>query len=153
MQRQAFTVIVLIVILFIAGVLFTRSREESEQVNDTAQPVVSDTTVGVHLFTPTENAVVGSPLHLAGDALGSWYAEASFPINVYDASGALLAEGRAEATTDWMTDKLVPFTATLVFTASTTADTGTIVLSNDNPSGDLAKAESLTVPVRFGSAK
>ena len=42
----------------------------------------------------------------------------------------------------------LPFTAQLEFSAPTTA-TGTLILKNDNPSGDPAKDKQLTVPVKF----
>ena len=158
MQRQAFTVMVLLVIFFFAGILFTRSEEEArnEGTRGTTVDAGSDTTVGVRLFTPGENALVGSPVHLAGEARGKWYFEASFPIRIYDADGVLLAEGTAQTAPQSgavAVETFVPFTATLFFSASTTADTGTIVLANDNPSGDPAKAESLIVPIRLQISK
>jgi hypothetical protein len=47
-----------------------------------------------------------------------------------------------------MTTDYVPFTATLTFTAPAT-HTGTLILTNDNPSGDPKKQKELDIPVEF----
>jgi hypothetical protein len=91
---------------------------------------------------------VASPLQVTGEARGTWYFEASFPVKIYDANGKLLGSVPAEAQSDWMTENFVPFNALLIFTNSTT-EAGTLVLEKDNPSGLPANAGQIEIPVRF----
>ena len=97
---------------------------------------------------PTEGSVVSSPVRVTGQARGSWYFEASFPVKVYDANGKLLGSGPAQAQSDWMTEDFVSFVASITFTQPTTA-TGKIVLENDNPSGLPENSKSVEIPVKF----
>jgi hypothetical protein len=102
----------------------------------------------IKIDSPRPNTVVTSPLEVTGEARGTWYFEASFPVKLLDGNGVQLAVIPAQAQSDWMTENFVPFKATLEFTAPTT-DTGTLVLEKDNPSGLPENADSLIVPVRF----
>jgi len=102
----------------------------------------------IRIDSPRPNAVVTSPLEITGEARGTWYFEASFPVKLLDGNGNQLAIIPAQAQSDWMTEEFVPFKATLEFTAPTTA-AGTLVLEKDNPSGLPENADSLIVPVRF----
>lgn len=94
------------------------------------------------------DALVQSPLKVAGEARGTWYFEASFPVKLVDGNGQQLAAAPAQARGDWMTADFVPFEAVLNFDAPQTA-TGFLVLEKDNPSGLTQNAESFSVPVRF----
>lgn len=97
------------------------------------------------------NAPVVSPsrLTVTGQARGNWYFEASFPLELLDASGAPIAQGPAQASGDWMTTDFVPFSATLTYPAQPAGSHGTLVLKNDNPSGDPAKERSVSIPIVF----
>lgn len=103
----------------------------------------------IQVTSPTPNMAVSKskPLSITGRAVGPWYFEASFPVKLLDSSGNVLAQGPAQAQGDWMTVDFVPFTASLSFT--TTATSGTLVLMNDNPSGEPANAKSISIPVTF----
>jgi len=103
----------------------------------------------IRVTSPTRNQTISSsPLVVNGQARGSWYFEASFPIELLDANGSVLGSGPAEAQGDWMTNNFVPFTATVNFTTPTT-NTGTLVLEKANPSGLPENAQELRIPVRF----
>jgi len=71
-----------------------------------------------------------------------------------DADGNVLAEGPAQAQSDWMTADFVNFKITLEFQppnppeADKTA-AGVLLLKKDNPSGLPQYDEELRVPVRF----
>lgn len=93
--------------------------------------------------------VITSPLTITGEAKG-WYFEASFPIQIVDGSGKVIAQGPAQAQGDWMTSNFVPFKATLSFAKPSTA-TGTLILRNDNPSGLPENQRELRIPVRFST--
>ncbi|MFC1789837.1 Gmad2 immunoglobulin-like domain-containing protein [Patescibacteria group bacterium] len=102
------------------------------------------------IFTtiPRPNQVVSSPLLIEGEARGFWYFEADFPIKIYDASGNELGVAIAQAQSDWLTEKFVPFSATLNFNVPTT-EKGKLVLEKDNPSGISEYADQLEIPIIF----
>ena len=83
-----------------------------------------------------------------GEARGTWFFEASFPVRLLDGNGVELAVAPAQAQDDWMTEEFVPFAVRLQFFAPITA-TGTLVFEKDNPSGLPEHADELRVPVRF----
>ncbi|MFZ3073899.1 MAG: Gmad2 immunoglobulin-like domain-containing protein [Minisyncoccales bacterium] len=98
--------------------------------------------------SPRPNSVVKSPLAITGKARGTWYFEASFPVQVVNANNNVLGQIPAQAQGDWMTEDFVPFTAQLEFATPTTA-TGNLILKNDNPSGLPANDKQLVIPVKF----
>lgn len=89
---------------------------------------------------------VKSPLTITGAARGTWYFEASFPIDVIGKDGKVIAQGHAEAQGDWMTENFVPFKAIITFNVSTTQN-GEIVLKKDNPSGLPQFDKQIRIPV------
>jgi hypothetical protein len=95
----------------------------------------------------TPNQVVTSPLNVKGQVIGAWCFEASCPIEIRDANGKRLGQGIAQLE-EWMTEELVPFEATITFSAPST-ETGHLVLSNSNPSGLPENDKSAGIPVRF----
>src|SRR3989338_3119651 len=78
----------------------------------------------IRLNNPEPGQLVKSPLVVTGEARGTWYFEASFPVMIYDANGVELGVIPAQASGDWMTTEYVPFTAVLEFKKPTT-ETGT----------------------------
>lgn len=102
----------------------------------------------IRVFAPTPNAKVKSPLHIEGEARGTWYFEASFPVKVLDANGKQLGIMPAQAEGEWMTENFVPFRADLMFETPTT-ETGVLVLEKDNPSGLPEYADEIRMPIRF----
>ena len=107
----------------------------------------------ITVSSPLPHASVSSPLTVTGQARGNWYFEASAPVVLVDWDGKIIAQGHVQAQGDWMTTDYVPFTATLEFTAPTSSpsipNTGTLILKNDNPSGDPARDKALEIPVTF----
>lgn len=91
---------------------------------------------------------IKSPFTVQGKARGNWYFEASFPYELRDGNGMILAQGPVQAIGDWMTMNFVPFNLTLTFPTPTTA-TGTLILKKDNPSGLPANDDQLVIPVHF----
>ena len=89
----------------------------------------------IYAFARHTNAPIGTLL------TGNWYFEASFPVTLLDANGAVLARAPARAKGTWMTADYVGFTATLVFAAPATSE-GELLLQNDNPSGEAGKSRS-----------
>lgn len=99
--------------------------------------------------SPQPNDVIASPLTVTGEARGTWYFEATFPVRIIDGYGNTIATGYAEADGEWKTEDFVPFTSTLTFTGTPATTDGTLILAKDNPS-DLPKNDAeLYVPVNF----
>ncbi|MEP7162836.1 MAG: Gmad2 immunoglobulin-like domain-containing protein [Candidatus Moraniibacteriota bacterium] len=103
----------------------------------------------IRIFEPLPNTLIQSPIILRGEARGSWYFEASFPVSLVDARGKELARMPVSAQGEWMTTNLVPFEASLSFPKPDTS-TGELVFKKDNPSGLPENDAEVRVPVRFG---
>lgn len=100
----------------------------------------------VSVLSPVKESTVGKTFVVMGQAPGNWYFEASFPIEVRDASGAVLTTVVAQAQSDWMTTELVPFLAEVALTGSYTGP-ATLVLKRDNPSGLPENDDQLEIPI------
>lgn len=115
---------------------------------DTATTTASSTESMIRISDLTANQLVKSPLTVTGQALGNWFFEASFPVELLDGNGKSLLMVPAQAQGDWMTSSFVPFSVTLSFAQPITA-TGTLVFRNDNPSGLPENQKELRIPLRF----
>lgn len=105
----------------------------------------------IRVQTPQPGALVQSPLRVGGEARGTWFFEASFPVTLLDGAGRPLVQTHAQAKGEWMTESFVPFESELRFEPPATT-TGTLVLAKDNPSGLPEHADELRIPVRFAPA-
>jgi len=120
----------------------------------------------IRLDTPRPNQVITSPLTITGEARGTLFFEASFPVVLTDWDGLIIAQGIATAKSDpiradgaspisngagWMTSEFVPFEATLTFTVdkNTYSNRGALILQKDNPSGLPEHDDALEIPVVF----
>lgn len=101
----------------------------------------------IRLASPLPNAEIKSPVLIEGEARGSWYFEASFPIKLYDENNNIIAQAIAQAQGDWMTNDFVPFKAELIFNSTST--NGFLVLEKDNPSGLPENEDQLSLPIRI----
>ena len=101
----------------------------------------------VIILNPKQNQLITSPLKVEGQALGSWFFEASLPVKLVDANNQVIVSHYGTALDDWMTEKPVKFSSDLVF--STNATSGFLIISKDNPSGLPQNDASISVPVRF----
>ena len=102
----------------------------------------------IRVETPHPSDIVESPLLVKGEARGPWYFEDSFPVEIEDADGNILAQVPAQASGEWMTEDFVPFEVTLDFTTPAEGN-GRLILRKDNPSGLPEHADELRIPVRF----
>ncbi|TSC69383.1 MAG: hypothetical protein G01um101456_221 [Parcubacteria group bacterium Gr01-1014_56] len=99
--------------------------------------------------SPAPKAAIASPVTITGSALGTYYFEASFPIDILDENKNIVGQGHAEAQSDWMTESLVPFVAIVTFTSTGAGKSGFIRLKNDNPSGDPIRDKYFDLPIAF----
>lgn len=124
-------------------------------VHPDTQAHINEKAQFITLASPLPNSIVESPLVITGQARGTWYFEASFPIVLTNWDGLIIAEGIATAESDWMTEEFVPFKATLEFTnpySEGSADfmkNGSLILQRDNPSGLPEHDNALEIPVHF----
>lgn len=132
-----------------SGLQFTETATTTISAPTPSQPPASGIPNLITVTNPTQGQKVSSPLTITGEARGNWYFEASFPVEIRDSSGQVLAQASAQAKGDWMTTDFVPFRATLTFPAQTSGSTGTLILRKDNPSGDPARDQSISIPVTF----
>ncbi len=102
----------------------------------------------IRIITPRPNTDIKSPIIIEGEARGSWFFEASFPIKLYDENNKLLATAIAQAQSDWMTENFVKFEAKFIYHIDK-AGKGTLVLEKNNPSGLSENADELRVPIKY----
>ncbi len=103
----------------------------------------------IQVSNPRPNQTITSPLTITGQARGTWFFEASFPIELLNKEGEILAQTIATAQSDWMTTNFVPFEATLEFSAKEGSQ-GQLIFEKDNPSGLPENDDWLHMPVTFG---
>lgn len=113
------------------------------------KPALAPPTAGpVSVTMPLPGGLITSPVGIEGQAVGTWFNEGTFHVEVLDSSGAVLGQGQAQALGEWVTTSSVAFSANIPFVTPQDA-TGTILFMNDNPSGLPANQEQFTVEVRF----
>ena len=100
----------------------------------------------IRVTLPHPGAVTGKTFTITGEARGTWYFEASFPIEIRRKDGTVLTTVVAQAQAPWMTQNFVPFTAPVSVPASYTGP-ATIVLKKDNPSGLPENDASMSFPI------
>ncbi len=100
----------------------------------------------IRVALPSPGAVTGRTFVVVGEARGTWYFEASFPIKVIGANGETLTTAIAQAGSEWMTRDFVPFTAPVTIPESYSGP-ATLVLMKDNPSGEPIHDASFSFPI------
>jgi len=103
----------------------------------------------IRVDCPRPNQIVQSPLIVRGEARGTWFFEAVFPIILTDWDGRIIGEGYATAKENWMTEDFVPFEGILNFTKPSYKNNGALILRKDNPSGLPEYDDALEIPVLF----
>lgn len=139
-------------IIIVVGILVLMLMPSKQAVAPTTNTPVQNGNPLYNLIRPVlpaAGSTITSPLTITGEARGTWYFEASFPVEILNASGQVIAQGPAQAQGEWMTEDFVPYSATLTFPAQTPGSSGTIVLKKDNPSGEPANDQQTTISVTF----
>ena len=135
--------------LLIIGILWSVAKKPvTDENNNPPQDTDIAENDKIKIFSPLPNGVITSPVGVRGEARGTWYFEASFPIRLEDANGKVLVQTYTMAQGEWMTENFVPFELVLSFDTPET-DKGTLIFEKDNPSGLPEHAEELRMPVRF----
>jgi len=105
-------------------------------------------TADTDVFSPRPNQLVTSPLQISGVARGSWFFEASFPVELIADDGKIIEKGVATTKGNWMTSKFVAFSASLKF-SKPASQKGTLILKKANPSGLPENADQISIPINF----
>jgi hypothetical protein len=129
-----------------------RRPEPAAKTPPPREPATASADSLVRLATPVPGDTVSSPLLLRGEARGTWYFEASFPVRLLDADGREIAVTYATAQGEWMTTEFVPFTSTVTFASPPAGTAGTLVLVKDNPSGESKFDDERRIPVVFAGS-
>ena len=117
---------------------------------DDQTPATSTQNELISVDTPTDGDEISSPVTISGEARGTWYFEADFPVEVVDNAGNSLGMAPATANGNWMTDNFVPFTGEIEFDATTAeTDDGRVIFHRSNPSGLAENDDSVEIPITF----
>ena len=104
--------------------------------------------VSVTLPRPGER--VTFPILVRGEARGTWFFEATAPMDLVNQSGRIVGGGFVTAEGEWMTEDFVPFSGLLRLTdEENLSDRGYLILRKDNPSGLPQYDASIEIPVKF----
>jgi hypothetical protein len=95
------------------------------------------------------NQVISSPLTITGQAKGTWFFEASFPVTLVDSQGEIMAQAVATTKKEWMTENFISFSATLEYVGFGGTNPGTIIFEKNNPSDNRELDDQLLVPVFY----
>lgn len=151
--------IVLFVILYVLvkgfgqkeDVLMDTDISNEEEVLENPAQTLSHEMVVVN--TPMQDEKISSPLRVEGTARGGWFFEGSFPIDITDKEGNIIAQKYATVKEghDWMVGREVevPFEGEISFTVPEGITEGFVVFKKDNPSDKRELDDQFALPVRF----
>ncbi len=155
MKKIIISGVVIVVLIVLAGFAFDWGRGGNSEQNVTSTTSTStSTSTSAHpyldqivVYTPVDNQVVTSPIKITGKARGTWYFEASFPVQLMDLSGNIIAAMPAQAQGDWMTTDFIDFKAELSYNNASSTGRAVLVIRNDNPSGEPSRDKYIYIPV------
>lgn len=104
----------------------------SSQMSSSQESAYESNNVRIEL--PRPNAQVASPLQVEGEASGTWFFEASLPLELRTAAGETLVETAVMTEDEWMTEDFVGFSTSIDFTV-TEPTAAWLVVKRSNPSG------------------
>lgn len=130
----------------------SRENGESQPLEETAfdlEPAPSPHPE-IILASPQHGDQISSPLIVSGQARGTWFFEASFPVILTTDDREVISEGLASTSEpEWMTDEFIPFKAELEFESPENYDRGQLILQKDNPSDLRELDDSIQITVFF----
>jgi hypothetical protein len=101
----------------------------------------------IRVTEPAMESSVASPIRVTGEARGTWFFEANFPIRLEGEDGATIAASFATALGEWMTEDYVEFEATVAYPPPAKGTRARLVLMRANPSGLAENDAELVIPV------
>ena len=119
------------------------------QENKILNPVEEEKADLIRLNSVHAGDYIQSPITIAGEARGTWFFEGDFPVVLTDWDGLIIAEGIAQAQSDWMVEDFVPFIVTLEFEKPTYKNNGALIFKKDNPSDLPENDDALEISIIF----
>jgi hypothetical protein len=141
MKKIIISIVLVLCIIAVYFIIQLLKKNENVYQNEKMKDVVVD--------SPKPNSKISSPLMVRGMARGMWFFEAVFPITLINKEGKEIITSQARAEGDWMTEKLIPFSAEIIFPLQNKGERGTLILKRDNPSGLPENDASVSIPVIF----
>lgn len=117
----------------------------AEELPPPTPTYINATSSVITVTTPTPGAVTGKEFEVHGSARG-WYFEGSFPVEILDMNGKVLATSPAQAQSDWMTSAPVAFIAKIKVPTNYIGK-AIVILKKDNPSGMKENDASMSFPI------
>jgi hypothetical protein len=151
MKKNIILGLVVVFGIVIAGFIFFSQQSVAPTVpepQNAETPAFTDKSDKITVSNIVWGSKITSPVSIQGEARGTWFFEASFPIEVRDEEGNVLGSGIATAKSEWMTENFVPFSAQISFSAGGKTN-GFLALIKDNPSGEPEFDDELLIPVSF----
>lgn len=150
MNKKLLAIIIIIIVIAAAGAAAWWWQIKKETPPPVSNPSATKDDL-IRVDAPLSGQVIKSPLVITGQARGTWFFEASFPVILVNWDGLIIAQGIATAKDNWMTTEYVPFEATLNFTIDkdTYSNRGWLILKKDNPSGLPEHDNALEIPIIF----
>lgn len=124
------------------------SSVKRQRVTYASSTYSSQKGTSVKIYIPPINSTLASPVIVMGEVPGNWSFEASFPIKILDSKGNVVAKASAQLLGEWMTSKLVPFTAKLTYTTAASGN-GVLLLQKENPSGMPENDDTVSIPIHL----
>ena len=171
MKKFLYTILILLAVLLVAWIWRYSQLQKLNEAKRLAALTATTTPPGVATTSATTSEVViyetalqhktdmfktvsVSPgqsvapgTKLTGEVRGGWSFEASFPVELRNASGTPFWQGPAQVQGNWMTVDFVPFSVVLNYTPFGTPTPATLVLKKDNPSGEPINDDELLIPI------
>lgn len=139
-------ILILFLAIIVSGCTTLRSIAQPEEDKVSLPITYNDLVI---LESPTQGQILTSPVQIKGKARGSWFFEATFPVQLVDFNGVVVTEGFATADGDWMTEDYVPFTVELVYDKPEFRELGNLILRKANASGLPENDDALDLEVEF----
>ncbi|HEY9184886.1 MAG TPA: Gmad2 immunoglobulin-like domain-containing protein [Salegentibacter sp.] len=103
----------------------------------------------IRIEKPASGKTIASPLQIKGEARGSWFFEATAPVELLDGNFQFLGRSYIEVVnSDWMTEDFVSFEGSIDFKKSDT-ENGFLLFRKNNASGKPELDRTLRIPVKF----
>jgi len=146
MIRKSTIIAIIVVALLLIASYFVKPKFPLQTENPEISVVETREIGGViRLITPVSEEIT-MPAVISGEAPGTWFFEAQFPVDVIDSSGAVIASGLATADGEWMTENYAPFTLVIKGAVAERAE-GRIIFRKSNPSGLEENDAQVSLPI------
>jgi uncharacterized membrane protein YqiK len=151
MNTKILVLLIVAVVVLVGGYIFFTGNVNAPTVEEGAPSggtfaYINASKDLIVVDSPKPGESVGQTILVSGSARGYWYFEASFPIELQDSAGTVIAVAVAQAEGEWMTEEFVPFKARIELTTPYYGDM-VLVLKKDNPSGEPQNDASVRFPV------